>query len=314
MLQEKEFKERISKLKGILTRCSLCPRRCIVDRTRGEKGFCNLPDDAVVNCAMPHFGEEPPLSGTGGAGTIFFSSCNLRCRYCQNYQISHEVRGKNTDVESLARIMLSLQEQGCHNIEPVTPTPHLPMLVEALGVARRAGLHLPLVYNSSGYESREIIHLLEGIVDIYLPDFKYGSDSYAFSLSGVQDYVSHALASLEEMIRQTGSALLPEEGVASRGTLIRHLVLPGRFENSRLVLELIKTRLSNIVPLSIMSQYTPIPAMKDDPSLNRRITAEEYERVVDYALDLGFEHLFIQEVDDSNLTPDFGQDSPFEWG
>jgi putative pyruvate formate lyase activating enzyme len=289
MLSEKQFKERIEKIREILASCTLCPRHCRVDRTRGQRGFCNLLDSAVMNCAMPHFGEEPPLSGTSGSGTIFFSSCNLQCSYCQNFQIIHQVRGKALDAGAL------------------------PIIVEALGIARRDGLHLPLVYNCGGYENLETICLLDGIVDIYLPDFKYGSDSCAFSLSGVQDYVVHALDSLREMVRQTGDTLIPEEDVAQRGTLIRHLVLPGQLENSRLVLNLIKTHLSNAVPLSIMSQYTPTPAMKDISPLNRRITAEEYESVVDYALDLGFEHLFIQEVDDRDLTPDFEQDVPFHW-
>jgi len=313
MLPEKQFEERIAKLREILASCTLCPRHCRVDRTRGQKGFCNLLDLAVMNCAMPHFGEEPPLSGTSGSGTIFLSSCNLRCRYCQNSLISHQVRGTNLDAAALARVMLSLQDQGCHHIEPVTPTPHIPVVIEALLIARRKGLHLPLVYNCGGYENPEVIRLLDGIVDIYLPDFKYGNDISAAFFSGVRDYVANALGSLREMVRQTGDTLIPEEGIARRGTLIRHLVLPGQLENSRDVLNLIKTNLSAAVPLSIMSQYTPIPAMKDLPPFNRRITPEEYERVVDYALDLGFEHLFLQEVDDRNLAPDFDRDNPFHW-
>jgi len=313
MLEADKLTGAIARLKEILAGCTLCPRRCRVDRTRGQRGFCNLPARAVVNCALPHFGEEPPISGTSGSGTIFFASCNLRCRYCQNFQISHEVRGEVLNASALARMMLSLQDRGCHAIEPVTPTPHLTALLEALQLARGEGLHLPLVYNCSGYENPEIIRLLDGIVDLYLPDFKYGSDACASSLSGVEDYVAQALGSLREMVRQVGDTLIPGEGVAGRGLLIRHLVLPGQLENSREVLNLIKAHVSTAVPLSLMSQYTPIPAMNDFPPLNRRISPEEYAGVVDYALELGFEHLFIQEVDDRDLTPDFGQETPFVW-
>lgn len=308
-----KLKEKIARLEKILECCTLCPRHCRVDRTRMQMGFCHLLDSAVVDCAMPHFGEEPPISGTSGSGTIFFSSCNLRCRYCQNFQISHHVRGKTLDAAALAQIMLSLQEQGCHSIEPVTPTPHLPVLIDALRIAREKGLHLPLVYNCGGYENPEVIRLLEGIVDIYLPDFKYGSDAGAFYFSGIKDYVMHAVGSLREMVRQTGDTLSPDQGIARRGIIIRHLVLPGQTENSFAVLDLIKRRLSTAVPLSIMSQYTPIPAMKDFPPLDRRITAEEYEKVMDYAFHLGFEHFFVQEVNDRNLSPDFNRDAPFDW-
>jgi putative pyruvate formate lyase activating enzyme len=185
----------------MLNACVLCPRRCRVDRTAGETGFCGLPGRLVVDCALPHLGEEPPLSGRYGSGTIFFSSCNLRCVFCQNYSISHCARGKSMTPEGLARMMLGLQEEGCHNINAVTPTPQAPLIIEGLRLARREGLSVPFVYNCSGYENPEIIQLLAGDVEIYLPDFKFGSNETARQLSGVGDYVAMAVASLKEMAR-----------------------------------------------------------------------------------------------------------------
>ncbi len=303
----------VDKLKRILKSCTLCPRKCGVDRSTGEAGFCSLSDGITLNRALPHFGEEPPISGTGGAGTIFLSSCNLKCIYCQNYQISHETSGERLDSEKLAGVMMTLQEKGCHNIEPVTPTPQIPQVFEALLIARRRGLHLPLVYNCGGYENPEVLRIMEGMVDIYLPDFKYGLEDDALVLSGVRDYPQYALESIMEMVRQVGETLEMEEGIAKRGLLIRHLVLPGHIENSFEVFRLIKEYISASVPISIMSQYTPMPSLKDHPQLGRRITRSEYERVVNCALDMGFETIYIQDVDDRALVPDFEQKIPFSW-
>jgi putative pyruvate formate lyase activating enzyme len=295
----------------MLEHCILCPRRCGVDRTAGETGFCGLPGHLVVDCALPHHGEEPPLSGRYGSGTIFFSSCNLRCIFCQNYQISHGTAGRTLTPEGLARMMLGLQEEGCHNINAVTPTPQAPLIIEGLHLAREKGLEIPFVYNCSGYEESEIIRLLSGDVEIYLPDFKFGSDETARQLSGVGDYVAMAVASLEEMARQVGEGLYLDDGIAVRGLLVRHLVLPGLVENSIAVLDLIRFHLSDEVTLSIMSQYTPIPAVRRHPLLGRRVTRREYRAVVDHARALGFENLFIQEVDERHLSPDFGREQPF---
>ena len=279
----------------------------------GEIGFCRLLDDVVVSRALPHYGEEPPISGTQGAGTIFLSSCNLKCIYCQNYQISHHLSGERMGIESLSGIMLALQDSHCHNIEPVTPTPHIPHITEALLIARRKGLRLPLVYNCGGYENPDVLKLLEGTVDIYLPDFKYGTENEALILSGVQDYPRFAIASIKEMVRQVGASLWEDEGIANRGILIRHLILPGFISNSLEVLSLIKKHISVSVPLSIMSQYTPIPSVKDHPYLNRRITRAEYEHVINYAMDIGFENIFTQDVDERALAPDFEKKAPFNW-
>jgi len=310
---EADFFPEVDQLKEILKSCVLCPRKCKVNRRAGELGFCRLADDVVVSRALPHYGEEPPISGTEGAGTIFLSSCNLKCVYCQNYQISHNDSGKRTDIEGLSGIMLALQEKHCHNIEPVTPTPYIPHIIEAFLMARRRGLYLPFVYNCGGYENPEVLKLLEGMVDIYLPDFKYGIENDALVLSRAKDYPRYALASIKEMVRQVGDSLWEDEGIAKRGIVIRHLILPGFISNSFEVLRLIKTHLSPSVPLSIMSQYTPMPFVKDHPQLGRRITRAEYEHVINHALDIGFENIFTQDVDDRALAPDFEKKMPFNW-
>jgi putative pyruvate formate lyase activating enzyme len=305
--------ETIAGLRKLLEKCILCPRRCRVDRTRDERGFCGLGADIVMDCAMAHHGEEPPLSGRYGAGTIFLSSCNLRCIYCQNYQISHGTQGERMDSAALARVMLSLQAQRCHNVEPVTPTPQTPQIMEALLLARGKGLTVPFVYNCGGYEDPEIIRMLDGMVDIYLPDFKYGDDADGELFSAAKDYSSYAVASIREMVRQVGADLEMEGNIAKRGILIRHLILPGRMENSFAALRLIQEQISLQTPLSLMAQYTPIAAVARYPLLGRRITRKEYEAVVNYALDLGFENLFTQEVSDRHLAPDFEKDEPFPW-
>jgi putative pyruvate formate lyase activating enzyme len=303
----------VGALKALLKKCTLCPRNCRVDRAAGEKGFCGLSDEILMDCAMAHFGEEPPLTGTGGAGTVFLSSCNLKCIYCQNYRISHRAAGTSLDAAGLAKVMLDLQARGCHNIEPVTPTPQLPGIIEALLTARSQGLTVPFVYNCGGYESPDVIGMLDGVVDIYLPDFKYGLDEDGLMLSGVGDYPRWAAAALREMVRQVGEALEMEGDIARRGVLIRHLVLPGKTENSMAVLDMIREHVSPAVALSLMSQYTPIPAVRSHPVLGRRVSRAEYDRVVRYALDSGFENVFVQEVDERHLSPDFGREYPFQW-
>jgi putative pyruvate formate lyase activating enzyme len=266
----------------------------------------------MVDSALPHHGEEPVLSGHGGAGTVFFSSCNMQCVYCQNWQISHRAAGKTLTSSELSRIMRTLQDQGCHNIDAVTPTPHLPGIISALLDASQHGLSIPLVYNCGGYENPDIIGLLSGIVDIYLPDFKYGNDQDAISFSGVDDYVRHAATALREMVRQVGDTLEIENGLAMRGIIIRHLVIPGKVESSLEVLKIIKG-ISTSLSLSLMSQYTPVPAVAKHPILGRRVTTEEYETVVNTAIEMGFDNLFVQGVSDRHLAPDFDRDYPFRW-
>ena len=245
--------------------CTLCPRECRINRLEGETGFCGLGPGAVLARALPHFGEEPPVSGTAGAGTLFLTSCNLKCPFCQNYQISRDRMGEAVDREALAGIMLELAMKGCHNIELVTPTPQLPAVLESLLAACEWGLQLPLVYNCGGYEKTEVIRLLDGIVDVWLPDFKYGNERDARDCSAPEDYTQRALESIAEMIRQTGERLQTAGGIARRGVIIRHLVMPGRVQNSMDVVRLIAAQLSKKVPLSLMSQYTPTPNLSGDP-------------------------------------------------
>ena len=300
-------------LKRMMAPCVLCPRQCRVDRMAGEKGFCGLAVEVVISDAMPHHGEEPPLSGTNGAGTIFFSSCNLCCLYCQNHQISRHTTGQGMDPEGLAQVMLRLQDVGCHNIDAVTPTPQTPLIMAALLSARRQGLTIPFIYNCGGYEAPEVIRLLAGMVEIYLPDLKYGCDDLAWQFSGVKEYAVHAMASLREMTAQVGDVLDVVDGVARRGILIRHLVLPGMTDNSFAILEMVRQELSTQIPFSIMSQYTPAAQAQKHPLLGRRLYREEYEKVVNHALELGFEQLFIQQVDERNLLPNFEKQAPFNW-
>ncbi|MRR17155.1 MAG: radical SAM protein [Deltaproteobacteria bacterium] len=297
---------------NIYTSCTLCPRACRVDRTKGERGYCRLPAGIVMDCALSHHGEEPPLSGARGAGTIFLSSCNLGCIYCQNYQISHHARGRELTVLELAKVMLDLEKSGCHNVEPVTPTPQTPLIMEALCLARAQGLTVPFVYNCGGYENPDVLRLLDGMVDIYLPDFKYGLEADARLFSDAPGYPQTALQSIGQMVRQVGDDLQVENGVATHGLIIRHLVLPGRLENSREALKLLKNKISTTVPISLMSQYTPVARVRSDPQLGRRLTKTEYTEIVDYALDLGFDNLFVQDVNDQDLTPDFNRDTPFD--
>ncbi|MBW6485940.1 MAG: radical SAM protein [Syntrophobacterales bacterium] len=314
------IEKNIETLKSSLSACELCPRMCHVNRNSGERGFCLLASEMLISAHLPHHGEEPPLSGARGAGTIFFSSCNLRCSYCQNYQISHTPAGQSVSVDELVELMFELQNAGCHNIEPVTPTPHLPGIMEALFLARKRGLSLPVVFNCGGYERKESIALLAGQVEIYLPDFKYGSAETARKLSGVGDYPQQAFASLQEMVRQVGDALsLDKDKVAAGGIIVRHLILPGCVENSLEALRLISS-VSPFLPLSIMSQYTPIisterrlSADTTPPLLRRRITKKEYEQVVNAALDMGFAEIYTQDVDERVLNPDFSNENPFDW-
>jgi putative pyruvate formate lyase activating enzyme len=306
-----EQKEKVFKLKEILSDCVLCPRACHVDRTNGERGYCKLPDKIVMDCALAHHGEEPPLSGKNGAGTIFLSSCNLGCIYCQNYQISQSTDGKELNPAELADVMLNLQKQHCHNIDLVTPTPQVPLIMEALRLARAEGLKIPFVYNCGGYEDPRIIKMLAGMVEIYLPDFKYGLEEDSILFSTAPGYPRFALDSLKEMVKQVGDDLELIKDIAQRGIIVRHLVLPGRIENSKEVFRLIKKEISTSISISLMSQYTPISKLNNHPILGRRIMREEYNQVLDYALHLGFENLFVQEVNGSNLTPDFNNENPF---
>ncbi len=290
-----------------LSRCTLCSWKCGVNRIRGERGFCRSPSRITVAKALPHFGEEPPLVGRRGSGTIFFSYCNLRCTFCQNYQISHLHVGRSVSENALADIMLSLQERGCHNINLVSATHFLPLVVRALNLAIPRGLNLPLVYNSNGYEDTETLREIAGTIDLYLPDAKYGGDFEAKMLSGAQNYVAASLAALEEMHRQVGSLEVGADGVARRGIIVRHLILPGDVSRTEKVLRLIKERLGTGIHVSLMGQYFPSYRASETAGLNRRISRELWQRCAGLLAELGFELGWVQppdEVDDT-YVPDF---------
>ena len=236
--------------------------------------------------------------------------CNLGCSYCQNYQISHTAKGQSLSVLEFAKVMLDLQKSGCHNVEPVTPTPQTPLIMEALCMARAQGLTVPFVYNCGGYENPDVIRMLDAMVDIYLPDFKYGLEKDALEFSDAPGYPRYAAESIREMVRQVGDDLETQNGVAIRGIIIRHLVLPGRLDNTREALRRIRDISPNI-PVSLMSQYTPMPKVKNHPDLGRRLSHREYRQMIDFAMELGLENLFVQEVSSFHLAPDFHDENPF---
>jgi putative pyruvate formate lyase activating enzyme len=302
--------EKRKSLEEIFTCCSLCPWNCGVDRKGGEKGRCRAGSKLMIAKALPHFGEEPVLTGAKGSGTIFFTHCHLQCKFCQNHQISQNGLGKEISPGELASIMLNLQEQGCHNINLVSPTHFLPQIVAALEIAIPAGLSLPLVYNSNGYESAETLKLLDGIIDIYLPDAKYADDGLALSFSRAREYSRYNLSSLKEMYRQVGNLRINQEGLAERGLIIRHLVLPHHLSNTRGVLRAVKDLLGNEIHISLMGQYFPTHRGLHDPHLNRRLTDKEYQEAVNLLEEMGFENGWLQEPEriDKSFIPDFTKD------
>jgi len=285
-LSGKELRARAEALRELASPCRLCPRECHVRRTEGERGSCQAGLRPWVSSFGPHFGEERVLVGRGGSGTIFFTSCNLHCVFCQNYEISQLREGREIPVEELAAWMLHLQEIGCHNINFVTPTHQAPQIVEALALAREEGLKLPIVWNCGGYESVKALRLLDGIVDIYMPDFKYGDSQVAARFSEAPGYFEVARAALKEMHRQVGDLEI-RDGIAQRGLLIRHLVLPEGLAGTEKVLRFIAEELSRETFVNIMAQYYPTYKAWQYPELARRITPEEYREALEIARRLG---------------------------
>ena len=290
-----------------MTKCLMCPRGCLVDRSAGERGFCGATNEYVIGSADLHFYEEPCISGVRGSGAIFFSGCNLRCVFCQNRDISRTVLGKKYTEEELISKMLELQDRGAHNINLVTATPYSLFIAKTLEKAKK-DLKIPIVYNCGGYESIEALRALDGLIDIYLPDFKYFDDELAKSYSSAPNYATVAGESLLEMHRQVGKLTLDQNGIATRGLIVRHLVLPACREDSKAVLKFISEILpTNEVTLSLMRQYTPDFADESAPkNLKRRLTSFEYEDVLNYALSLGFDG-FSQgkESAKTDFTPKF---------
>jgi len=312
------LRQRARALEAMLGPCTLCPHHCRINRARDEHGRCHTGARAIVSSYTAHFGEEPPLVGDRGIGNIFFGNCTLRCSYCQNYQISQRHRteaGHGVDEDELAAIMLELQERGCHAIGLVSPTHVVPQILRALERAVDGGLKLPLVYNTSGYEELSVLRLLEGVVDIYLPDLKYADESTGLRYSGARDYVRCSREAILEMHRQVGSTLVVgEDGLVKRGLIIRHLVLPNDLAGSRESLAWIRREMGPEVTVSLMAQYYPANRAIGMPLLDRPVRASEYDRVVEVASRLGLERGWAQELDaEAEYRPDFtDRQRPFE--
>ena len=287
----------------------LCPRACGVERET-HVGFCGAPAQPVIARAALHFWEEPPISGTRGSGAIFFCGCNLDCLFCQNHEINHASIGREWSADELAALMLHLQAEGAHNINLVTPTPHIETIIPAVRRAREQGLQIPIVYNTNGYETIETLHRLEGVVDIYLPDLKYASALPARKYSGAEDYFRYAGPAVVEMHRQCGELVCDENGIARRGLIVRHLVLPGSVDETRRIIDFIAEKLPLTTHISLMGQYMPCHRASKIPPLNRKLLRREYDRAIAYCIQLGFEHVSIQSLDasDAAFVPEFNGD------
>ncbi len=290
--------------------CTLCPRNCGISRRPGDTGICGQTYEIKVARAALHFWEEPCISGEKGSGAVFFSGCPLHCVFCQNKSIAHGNAGKVVSTGRLAEIFLELQEQGANNINLVTPGHFVPQVAQALEAAKSQGLAIPIVYNTGSYEKAEVLRSLEGLVDIYLPDFKYMDAALGRKYSHVRDYPEVAKAAVAEMVRQTGPAVFAERGgqtLMERGTIVRHLVLPGCVRDARAVIRYLYGTYGNTIFISILNQFTPRPWLADYPELNRKITQREYDAVVDYAIGLGVENGFIQEGEtaEESFIPEF---------
>jgi putative pyruvate formate lyase activating enzyme len=298
-----------------LNRCECCPRRCGVNRRVGQTGFCKVGGDILLSHAGLHFGEEPPISGTRGSGTIFFAGCNLRCVFCQNWQISQEFQNskvRTLTTGELADEMIRLQSEGAHNINFVSPSHMIYQMADAIQAARQKGLTIPVVYNSNGYDSVAALRQIRGLVDIYLPDIKYMDNALGRKFSVADDYADVIPGVLREMFDQVGLLEQDDDGVAKRGLLVRHLVLPNQLENSKACLKFL-AELSPESSVSIMSQYSPQYKACGIPELNRPLTAEEYDEITDYALELGLENAFIQTLESQKTyLPDFNRATPFK--
>ena len=268
--------------------CTICPNNCKVNRIEEKNGMCRASDTVKIALASLHFFEEPCISGEKGSGTVFFSNCNMRCKFCQNYKISAEGKGKEISIEELANTFIKLQEDGANNINLVTPTIYVYNIIEAIKQARSKGLKLPIIYNSNGYENVETLKKLEGYIDIYLPDFKYYNNNLGLKYSGVNNYFNNVIMAIQEMYRQVGAPIFDNNGIIQKGLIIRHLVLPNNIENSKNVLQWIKENINPDVYVSIMAQYFPCYKAKEIEELNRKLTKKEYEEIEQFVFKLRY--------------------------
>ena len=279
----------------LLEKCTICPHNCGINRTNNQIGRCKSKDTVKIALYSTHNFEEPCISGKKGSGTVFFSNCNMNCVFCQNYEISQQGKGKEITIEELAEIFIKQQEKDVENINLVTPTSYVPQIIKAIQIARNKGLKLPIVYNTNGYEKVETLKMLEGYVDIYLPDFKYSDNELAKRLSKVDNYFEIATQALTEMYKQTGKAVFDDRGIMQKGMIIRHLVLPNQILNSRRVLKWINENMHDVY-VSVMAQYFPTYKAKDIEDINRKLTKEEYEQIENYLYRLDLENGYIQEL------------------
>ena len=297
-------------MKDVLNECNLCPRNCLVNRNCGKVGFCNASNKITIAKYYLHRWEEPCITGKNGSGTIFFTYCNLRCLFCQNYKISTLNYGIEIDIVRFSEICLELQRRGATNINLVTPTHFVPLIIDGIKLAKKNGLCIPIVYNSSGYENVDTIRMLEGIVDIYLPDFKYYSNEYSVKYSKCYDYFKYASLAIDEMIRQKGSCRFDNDGNMISGVIVRHLLLPGMEEDSKKIIKYLYDNYGDKIYISIMNQYTPINKCIYE-ELNNKVSNDIYDEVIDYAWDIGVRNAFIQEegTQSQSFIPDFNLNS-----
>jgi putative pyruvate formate lyase activating enzyme len=314
-----ELKERVEQAERMLYACNICPRNCLTNRTENELGVCLSGYLPVVSSYTPHFGEEPVLTGTNGAGNIFFGNCNLKCVFCQNHEISQNWKAESTkevSFERLADIMIELQDKGCHNIGLVSPTHFSAQILKSIYIAVEKGLHLPIIYNTNGYDSVEMLKLYDGVIDVYLPDFKYGNDEYAKKYSKVDDYYEKAKPAIKEMYRQVGAELKYEGDVVVRGLIIRHLVLPNDLAESENVFKYIAQELSPDIHMSVMAQYYPTFMSKKDILVDRPIRESEYDRVLRLLEKYNLNNGWTQEMESTDTyRPDFNgnREKPFSF-
>lgn len=292
---------------NLLKECNLCPRKCSVNRLENERGFCKSSSSIKIARVSLHNWEEPCISGKNGSGTIFFSGCTLKCVFCQNHEISQEGVGKEVSIERLSEIFLEQQERGANNINLVTPTHYVPQIIEAIKLSKSKGLNLPILYNSNGYVPLETLKLLEGYIDVYLPDLKYFNDKYAIKYSKAPNYFKAASNAIKEMVRQVGSPEFDDNGLIKKGVIIRHLMLPGLLFDSKKVMDYIYNTFGNSVYVSIMNQYTPTFKAEEYPEINKPLNPKHYDTLIDYSLSIGIENGFIQDTgtNSKSFIPEF---------
>ncbi len=292
--------------KNILEECILCPHKCKINRISGEIGICRTGKNVKIALANLHFFEEPCISGENGSGTVFFTGCNMNCKFCQNYKISQNMQGREIEIEDLANEFLKLQNMNANNINLVTGVMYIPQIVDAIKIARQNGLKIPIVYNSSGYENPEVLKLLDGYIDVYLPDLKYYDNELGTRLSGINNYFEYATESIKEMYRQVGSPMLDENGLIKKGLIIRHLILPNNIENSKNILKWIKDTFEDKILVSVMAQYFPTNKAMDYEEINRKLTEEEYNEIEEFVFNLNLDG-YMQDLEENEeqYVPNF---------